>query len=258
MPLRFHHRTEPQQLDTGITADEEWPPRVALFPGAYNPPTIAHEAIAKAALGWANEVIWVIPETFPHKRMEHTSLEQRLEMLCRIAEPQLGFSVATSSGGLYADIGNEARRFYGANADIAILCGRDAAHRVANWEYDEPNAFAKMLGSFRLLVASRHGEFDAGEHRGDRVMTLEMPANFDEVSSSAVRERLLRGEEWRSLVPGFDRRRCGGALCEWRLYCHPPPRARYRLTTDTISSRRSRARFNSPVKRLRSASSTCR
>ena len=59
--------------------------RVALFPGAWNPPTVAHLAIARAALTWSDEVVWLLPRAFPHKSFDGAPFEDRLHMLRRIA-----------------------------------------------------------------------------------------------------------------------------------------------------------------------------
>ena len=208
MPLRFYIR---EQTDSG---------RVALFPGAYNPPTVAHVAIASAALAWADEVVWVLPGAFPHKAFEHTGFEDRAAMLRKVVASDPQFSFASSGAGLYADIGDEARAYYGGGPEIAILCGKDAAHRAATWKYDSPGFYEAMSAKYRLLVAARRGEYLPEPAHRERVMPLEMPGNFDEVSSSEVRERLRIGGDWRSLVPPEL----------WddvsRLYCQPPPSAR--------------------------------
>ena len=48
--------------------------RVALLPAAWNPPTLAHLAIAQAALDFADEVLLVLPRVLPHKRFERVKL----------------------------------------------------------------------------------------------------------------------------------------------------------------------------------------
>ena len=191
-----------------------------MFPGAYNPPTVAHVAIARAALAWADEVVWILPEAFPHKEFEHTGFEERAAMLGKVVGDEPRFSFASSSAGLYADIGDEARAHFGAGPEIAILCGRDAARRVATWEYDTPGFYEAMLARYRLLVAARHGEYLPEPRYREMVLALEMPRTFDEVSSTEVRERLRVGGDWRSLVPEQLRDDVN------RLYCQPPPSAR--------------------------------
>jgi nicotinate-nucleotide adenylyltransferase len=178
----------------------ENPARVVLFPGAWNPPTVAHLDIARTARREADEVIWILPRAFPHKRFEGAGFEVRREMLESVAR-NAGFSAAVSDGGLYAEIASEAREFFGPQTDIALVLGRDAAERIAAWDYGAPGFFDNFIRRHKLLVAARGGDYEpAGHHRG-RIFTLPMEASWDEVSSSEVRRRIAEGGDWRILVP---------------------------------------------------------
>lgn len=178
------------------------PARAAIFPGAWNPPTIAHVEIARAARAWADEVIWVLPRAFPHKGFEGASFDARCRMLQKLVEGDgRGFSVAVSEGGLYAEIADEARAFLGEQPEIVLVCGRDAAQRMATWDYGTPGVFDNMLRRYRLLVAARHGGYEPAGHHSDRIVRLSMPGAWDDVSSSEVRRRIACGEDWRKLVP---------------------------------------------------------
>lgn len=112
-----------------------------------------------------------------------------------------GFSAAISDGGLYAEIADEGREFFGPSAEITLLCGRDAAERMAGWDYGAPGVFEEMLRKFRLLVAARHGEYEPAGHHSSRILKLPMDATWDDVSSSEVRRRIETREDWRNLVP---------------------------------------------------------
>src|SRR5579884_3651499 len=72
------------------------PRSVAVFPGTWNPPTIAHVEIARAALGRVDEVVWTIPRALPHKDWSGATFEQRCEMIRRVALSQTGFAAAIS------------------------------------------------------------------------------------------------------------------------------------------------------------------
>jgi nicotinate (nicotinamide) nucleotide adenylyltransferase len=177
------------------------PARVAVFPGAYNPPTVAHLEIARAAAEWADEVLWVIPRAFPHKDFAGAPLEARCRMLAVLAQEHPAFSAATSQGGLYAEIADEARAHFPEPAEIALVCGRDAAQRLVEWDYGEPGFVDRMLRRYRLLVAARGGEYQPLERHRHRIDTLVLPASLDLVSSSEVRRRMEEGGDWRALVP---------------------------------------------------------
>ena len=167
------------------------PARVAIFPGAWNPPTIAHLEIARAALKVTDEVVWVLPRRFPHKDFENVSLEDRAGMLERIARAEEGFSAAISEGGIYAAIAEEAREFF----------GRDAAERIANWDYGASGVLEAMLDRHRLLVAARSGDYRPPKRHRKRIVQLPLELPLDEVSSSEIRRRIAAGLGWRKLVP---------------------------------------------------------
>ena len=176
------------------------PARVAVFPGAWNPPTRAHVEISRAARAQTDEAIWVMPRAFPHKGFEGASFEARLRMLEALAKEE-GFSAAISDGGLYAEIAAEAADFFKGMPESVLVCGRDAAERMATWDYGVPGVFDELLRRYRLLVASRNGEYDSAGERGGRVACLAMGRDWSEVSSSEVRRRIADGEDWRGLVP---------------------------------------------------------
>lgn len=173
----------------------------AVFPGAWNPPTIAHVEIARAALGRVEEVVWVIPRQFPHKTWEGADFRERCQMLRELAAATPGFSAAMADGGLYVEIAREARQSFGPEAEIGIVCGRDAAERIERWDYGIEGVFAEIVREFPLLVAARAGEYSAGAPHQGRIASLELETSFDNVSSSEVRRRIAAGEPWRSLVP---------------------------------------------------------
>lgn len=179
------------------------PRRVALFPGAWNPPTVAHVEIARAARGWADELVWVLPRTLPHKQFEGAGFEDRRRMLAQLIEGQgdAGISAAISHGGLYAEVADEARAFFGPEPEIALVCGRDAAERIAGWDYGAPGFFDEMLRKYRLLVAARRGEYQPAGRHSDRILRLPMDASWDDVSSSELRRRIARREDWEKLAP---------------------------------------------------------
>jgi nicotinate-nucleotide adenylyltransferase len=175
------------------------PSRLALFPGAWNPPTVAHLAIARAALAHVEEVVWIVPRRFPHKDFEGASFEQRLAMLVRIAEAEPRFSVAVAEGGLYFEMAEEARVHEGPGPEIALLCGRDAAERIASWDYGRSGVFDDMVDRYPLLVAGRAGDYLPHARHAERVVPLIV--NLDDVSSTEVRARIKDGRPWRHLLP---------------------------------------------------------
>jgi len=174
--------------------------RLGVLAGGFNPPTVAHVAIVAAAQPHLDQVLCVVPRTFPHKRYFGATLEQRLEMLgsLKLAVPH---SVAATDQGLFIDIARECREEFGDDTRLLFLCGRDAADRILSWDYGRAGVVEEMLGQFELLVAERGGEFECPPGFEARAHLLKLAGEHNEVSSTEVRERISRGEAWESLVP---------------------------------------------------------
>jgi nicotinate-nucleotide adenylyltransferase len=175
--------------------------RLGILPGTFNPVTVAHLAVAQAGLRAVDEVVFVLPRAFPHKAYTGASFEERLDMLQSVLPRESQFSIATSQSGLFKDIAAEYRSAFGSETQLTFLCGRDAAERIATWDYDEPRAFHSMLRHFNLLVAARHGEYEVPDELHAAVARLELRGPYDHVSSSEVRDRIRQGREWEQLVP---------------------------------------------------------
>jgi len=184
-----------------IRRTKQLPARLAVFPGSYNPPTRAHLALAAAAFQAADEVLFVLPRAFPHKRYSGAGMEQRLELLLQATSDQPLFSVAASEGGLFIDIAHECLEHYPAGTELLFLCGQDAAERFVTWDYGDPQALERMLTEFRLLVARRGAEFKPPAGFEHRVVPLTLEPDWDDVSATTVRDRIASGADWQHLVP---------------------------------------------------------
>ena len=189
------------------------PCRLGVLPGSFNPVTVAHLALAEAALSVVDEVVFVLPRQFPHKTYTGASFAAAGGAAGHWpwrAQPR--FSAAASERGLFVEIAEECREAYGADVRLSFLCGRDAAERIANWDYGRPGAFAEMLRQFDLLVAARSGEYCPPEDVLSSFGRLELNGAFDHVSASEVRSRIANGEPWEHLVPAAVRATCGRNL----------------------------------------------
>jgi nicotinate (nicotinamide) nucleotide adenylyltransferase len=169
--------------------------RIGVLAGAFNPVTRAHLALAEAAGKVVDEVICVVPRTYPHKHFHGAGLEDRVSML-KLAGGK--YRVETAAGGLFVDI---ARELQEPDSEISFICGRDAAERVIEWDYGERGAIEKILAEFSILVAERGGMYEAPLPLRHRVRHLELGADFSDVSSSEVRRRIAAGDAWEHLVP---------------------------------------------------------
>jgi nicotinate (nicotinamide) nucleotide adenylyltransferase len=182
------------------------PRTVGILAGSFNPPTIAHLELAQAASRLVEALICVVPRAFPHKDYSGATLEQRVEML-ESAGLEIPYAIAVTDRGLFVDIGRECRELYGPEARLAFVCGRDAAERILTWDYGRPGVVEEMLREFELLVAPRGGHFAPPAEYRDRIHALQVGPGHEEVSSTAVRERIARGEPWEHLVPERIRER---------------------------------------------------
>ena len=177
------------------------PSRLGILPGTFNPLTIAHMQLALAALPLVDEVVLVLPRLLPHKPYVGATFEQRVEMLQAAVAGDPSISIASVDRGLFWEIAEDCRAAYGDQTRLTFLCGRDAAERIAGWDYGHPDAFAGMLKTFDLLVAARSGEYQPPPQYSHGIRPLILPGEFDHVSASEVRHRISQGEAWEHLVP---------------------------------------------------------
>lgn len=177
------------------------PSRLGILPGTFNPLTIAHLALARAAMDRVDEIVWVLPRILPHKEYTGANFAQRLDLLRAGVGGDPRYSIAVSDGGLFVEIAEECRAAYGEHVRLSFLCGRDAAERIAGWDYGRPGEFARMLQQFDLLVAARLGEYQPPSEWQAAIHQLPLAGQFEHVSATAVRARIARGEPWEHLVP---------------------------------------------------------
>lgn len=173
--------------------------RVALLPGSFHPPTVAHEGLALAALTRVDAIVFVLPRAFPHKAYEGVGIKDRLEMLVKLARQDARLAVAVSDGGLFIEMARELRGCSGSIETPIVVCGRDAAERIVSWPYGAAEPIETQLAEYRLLAASREGLFQPPEALAAFVETIDV--QWDEVSSTAVRDAIANGSPWRHLVP---------------------------------------------------------
>lgn len=175
--------------------------RAGLLPGVFNPLTLAHVAMAQEGRAQhdLDQIVFVLPEAFPHKDYQGATFEDRLAMLRAGVGRHEGCAVASSDKGLFIDIARQAKNAYGPGVEICLICGRDAAERIVGWDYGKGPAFAEQLEEFQLLVASRRGAYSVPAEHANRIHMIDLPVSFDAVSSTRIRETVAEGsafEEW--------------------------------------------------------------
>jgi nicotinate-nucleotide adenylyltransferase len=194
-------------------------PRLGILGGSFDPPHVAHLAIASEAchaLG-LERVLFVPAASPPHKGTgERTSAAVRLELTSLAIDDDLRFNASgiEIERGLVFTVEtlravNE--RYEG--HDLVFIMGSDSLLQFESWH--EPEG---LLSLCSLAVAPRPGDAPqaiaaAAARWGDhQVEVLDVP--LLDISSSSVRERAAQGRPIRYLVP----RRVEQYIQEARLY----------------------------------------
>jgi len=191
---------------------------LAVLPGAYNPPTLAHVALAEGARAHGfDAVLFSLGTVTVDKPESGLRLEERIELLVEIArESNLG--VLLVNRGLYAEQAEALRLSLQGVERLAFVIGMDKVAQIFDSRYyaDPDRALCALFEHAELLVAARGALDRAALERlleepparrfADRIGWLELDPRVRDVSSSAVRDRIVRGDaaaEW--LPPAVDR-----------------------------------------------------
>ena len=180
---------------------------IGLLGGAFDPPHVGHVALADAAerqLGLEQVVVVVVAD--PGHKDVHCPAETRLD-LARVAFP--GREVELDRHPRTVDMLRDGRW-----RDPVFLIGADEFADFPTWK--DPEGVLELA---RLGVASRPGyprgrleEVLAGLAHPDRVLFFDLEPV--PVSSSEIRERVVRGDSIDGLVPSAVARAISGR----RLY----------------------------------------
>jgi len=194
---------------------------LGILGGTFNPPHLGHLAIARNArdelgLDW---VLLMPAHTIAHKHAAvDPGAEHRLRM-CRLLVEDARDASALSACALEVERGGntytvdtlEELHSRHPHARLTLIVGADTARTLPSWR--EP---PRLLALADLAVARRTGVSDQAVLQSvpwpERVRFLHTP--LLEVASSAVRERLARGEHVDDLVGGA----VAGYIAEHGLY----------------------------------------
>jgi nicotinate-nucleotide adenylyltransferase len=182
------------------------PPRLGVLGGSFDPPHVAHLAIASEAchaLGLAR-VLFVPAAAPPHKgAVERTPAGERLEMAALAIDDDLRFAVSgieIERGLVYTADTLRALSVRYADHDLVFIMGSDSLLQLETWHAPD-----ELLSLCSLAVAPRPGDSPeaiaaaAARWGGHRVTLLDVP--LMDVSSSDVRARAARRRPIRYLVP---------------------------------------------------------
>jgi nicotinate-nucleotide adenylyltransferase len=180
-------------------------PRLGILGGSFDPPHIAHLAIASEAFhAFALERVLFVPAAAPpHKGAgERTSAAVRLELTSLAIDDDLRFTasgVEIEHGLVYTVDTLRALNERYTGHQLVFIMGSDSLLQLETWH--EP---AELLSLCTLAVAPRPGDApediaSAAARWGDQVAMLDVPLLA--ISSSAVRARAAQGRPIRYLVP---------------------------------------------------------
>jgi hypothetical protein len=166
---------------------------VGCYPGSFDPPTIAHVAVAEAAVRQAGLVrvdFVVSRRTLGKDHLDAATVGRRVAVLERAVAGRPWLDVAVVDGGLVADI---------AAGYDAVVMGADKWAQVVDPHWYGGSMAARDAAVARLprvLVAPRAGV------RPEGVELLEVPDHLADVSATAVREGHPHASGWHA--PGAD------------------------------------------------------
>jgi nicotinic acid mononucleotide adenylyltransferase len=190
--------------------------RLGLLPGSFNPPTVAHETLARAGLDAGRlDAVWysLSTRTVDKEVVSGAYLEDRLLLLDLLTDddPRLGSLILNR--GLYVDQARIVRAKYPDLGEIVFLVGFDKIVQIFDRRYydDRDGALEQLFALATFLVAPR-GSDDASalamllarpENRrfAEAVWPLDLPAELREIASSNVRSGVADGGRPDDSVP---------------------------------------------------------
>jgi nicotinate-nucleotide adenylyltransferase len=194
--------------------------RLGIFGGTFDPPHVAHLAVAQAALEQARlaRVVLVPAAAAPMRRQRGgASPEHRLEMARLAARNNPFFSVSDEEvrrgGTSYTVDTLRAMAAREPEAALHLIIGGDQLAAFPRWR--EPREIARLA---RLVVYRREGfSAEVPEWLAERVTFVEAPRI--ELSATEIRALIGRGRSARYLLPEAVR----SYIVEHGLYRQPGP-----------------------------------
>lgn len=187
-----------------MTDDSAARSTLALFGGSFNPPHLAHLAVAEAvadAVG-LDQVCWMPAATPPHKQDDPTlaAATHRLAMTRLAVEGNPRFVVSDMElrrgGTSYTVDTLRQLRAEHPDIDLYLILGGDSLAEFSTWR--EPKV---ILDLARLLVYRRPGSDEAAVSPSILARTTMMEAPPLDLSSTMLRARIAAGKTVRYLMP---------------------------------------------------------
>ena len=178
---------------------------VLLMPGAFNPPTIAHLALAEESLRAVPgaQLYFSVGTTVINKeRTERATLPDRLLLLEQIARRLGSLGVVLTNRGLYLEQAAAARAAFPQAIALFFVVGYDKIEQIFDARYyqERDKALRQLLSLAGLLAAPRAGHeaddvaalLNRPENRPFQtaVRLISLPIDYRDIASSQIRAAL--------------------------------------------------------------------
>jgi len=176
--------------------------KVAIFGGSFNPIHLGHLEIAKSVLSQYDKVIFVPAYLSPFKLDDKSSFESspvdRFKMVNLVVkeEPRFEldcFEVLKKEPSFTIDT---VKYIYKKRSNIqgklGLIIGSDSLTSIQRWR-----AYDELISLCDIIVAKRGNE----EIKNKEVSYKLLPFPIQPISSSLIREKIKKCEEWKALVP---------------------------------------------------------
>lgn len=189
--------------------------RLGIFSGSFNPLTVAHVKMieeSQAQFG-LEEILLCLAKSNVDKGVFGFSLADRLLMLKRYATQRDDFSVAACSHGRFVDKLKAIKTTYPPQTSCLFITGFDTLIRLFDHKYyTDMHAELKSLFAQCRFVTANRKEYDADTIRqflsqpelrryACNIEIIELPDDYAEISSTAIRAHLQRRAPIDTLVP---------------------------------------------------------
>ena len=194
--------------------------RVGILPGSFNPPTIAHLELARAARRrfHLDRVVFSLSSVIVDKeRLEGLCREDRLLLLSLLARHRPWAAVGVVNRGLYSEQAPAFLGRFGGGTELWFIVGMDKVLQIFDPRYydDRDRALDALFKHARLIAANREDwggeELEAlldrpanVPYRG-RVRPLTLPPRLKHQASSTVRRGVPDGSSFEDVLPEVAR-----------------------------------------------------
>ncbi|MFZ5377022.1 MAG: nicotinate (nicotinamide) nucleotide adenylyltransferase [Patescibacteria group bacterium] len=174
--------------------------KVILFGGAFDPPHLGHEQVAKELVEKKiADQVWFVPVGSHAFDKNLAAVEHRLKMLELILPPHTRierFEVDHPGVSYTLDTLKEMSRLYPRDEFFWVI-GSDNLPKFHLWDDGKGNSFEVMLASYKFYVYPRVGFPFFPLY--DNMITLDQLTSVD-VSSTEIRRRVKAGQSCQNLV----------------------------------------------------------